>query len=354
MEKNSKIYVAGHRGLVGSAIVKNLKSKGYTNIITRTHEELDLTKQGSVAKFFEKERPEYVILAAAKVGGIVANNTYRADFIYTNLAIQNNVIHQSYLKNVKKLLFLGSTCIYPKNAPQPMSEDCLLTSPLEYTNEPYAIAKIAGIKMCESYNLQYGTNFISVMPTNLYGPNDNFDLEKSHVLPALIRKIHLAKLLSENRVDEVLKDLNFKDINEAKKYLKKFGVDEKQVEVWGSGRPRREFLYSEDMADACVFLLENRDFKDTYPKNAKEIRNTHINIGTGVDISIKELAQLIQKIIGFNGELVFNTDKPDGTMLKLTDPSKLHALGWRHKVELEDGIKIMYDWYLNTKTKRSF
>ena len=317
MKKNSKIYIAGHRGLVGSAIVKNLKQKGYTNLAYRTHKELDLLDLNAVVEFFEAEKPEYVILAAAKVGGIVANNTYRADFIYENLQIQNNVIHQSYLNNVKKLLFLGSTCIYPKNAPQPMSEDSLLTSLLEYTNEPYAIAKIAGIKMCESYNLQYGTNFISVMPTNLYGPNDNFDLETSHVLPALLRKMHEAK---ENNTPT--------------------------VEIWGSGEPRREFLYSEDMADACVFLLESRDFKDTYSKDEKEIRNTHINIGTGIDITIRELAETIKKIVGYKGELYFDHTKPDGTMIKLTDPSKLHALGWRHKVELEDGIKMVYAWYL--------
>jgi len=346
MDKNSKIYIAGHRGLVGSAIVKNLKSKGYTNLVYRTHKELDLTNQKAVKEFFESEKPEYVILAAAKVGGIIANNTYRADFIYENLQIQNNVIHQSYVHKVKKLLFLGSTCIYPKNAPQPMPEDCLLTSELEYTNEPYAIAKIAGIKMCESYNLQYNTNFISVMPTNLYGPNDNFDLEKSHVLPALIKKIHLAKLLSEGKIQEVVQDLNIKDIDEAKEYLSKFGVDENRVEIWGSGKPRREFLYSEDMADACVFLLENRDFKDTYNENDKEVINTHINIGTGIDISIKELADLIKNIIGFKGELYFNTDKPDGTMVKLTEPTKLHSLGWKHKVNLEEGIKTMYEWYL--------
>ncbi len=350
MNKNSKIYIAGHRGLVGSAILKNLESKGYTNLIYKTHKELDLTNQKAVEEFFEKEKLEYVILAAAKVGGIIANNTYRADFIYENLAIQNNVIHQSYVHKVKKLLFLGSTCIYPKNAPQPMSEDCLLTSELEYTNEPYAIAKIAGIKMCESYNLQYNTNFISVMPTNLYGPNDNFDLEKSHVLPALIRKIYLAKLLNENKHDEVIKDLNVSNIQEAKTYLSNFGVDESQVEIWGSGKPKREFLYSEDMADACVFLLENRDFKDTFETSNKEVKNTHINIGTGVDISIKKLATLIKKIIGFKGELVFNTDKPDGTMVKLTDPSKLHSLGWKHKVELEDGIKTMFKWYLKDRS----
>ena len=318
MQKTSKIYIAGHRGLVGSAIVKNLESKGYTNLVRRTHKELDLTNQEEVAEFFKQEKPEYVILAAAKVGGIVANNTYRAEFIYENLQIQNNVIHQSYLNGVEKLLFLGSTCIYPKNAPQPMKEDSLLTSELEYTNEPYAIAKIAGIKMCESYNIQYGTNFISVMPTNLYGPNDNFDLETSHVLPALLRKMHEAKLNNTSK-----------------------------VEIWGSGKPRREFLWSEDMADACVFLLENRDFEDTFEKGQKEIRNTHINIGTGIDISIKELAQTIKKIVGYKGELYFNADKPDGTMIKLTDPSKLHSLGWKHTIELEDGIQKLYEWYLN-------
>jgi len=316
MKKNSKIYVAGHKGLVGSAIVKNLQDKGYTNLILRTHSELDLINQTSVKEFFEIEKPEYVILAAAKVGGIVANNTYRADFIYENIQIQNNVIHQSYVNGVEKLLFLGSTCIYPKNAPQPMNEESLLTSTLEYTNEPYAIAKIAGIKMCESYNLQYGTNFISVMPTNLYGENDNFDLETSHVLPALIRKIHEAKLSNEQ-----------------------------SVEIWGSGKPRREFMYSDDMADACVFIMENRDFDDTFGKNQKEVRNTHINIGTGIDISIKELAIIIKKIVGFKGEFVFNASKPDGTIVKLTDPSKLNLLGWKHKIGLKEGITKVYEWY---------
>ena len=345
MDKNAKIYLAGHRGLVGSAILENLKSKGYSNIITRTHKELDLANQSEVAKFFRTEKPEYVFLAAAKVGGIVANNVYRADFIYENMMIQNNVIHQSHVNKVKKLLFLGSTCIYPKNAPQPMKEDSLLTDTLEYTNEPYAIAKIAGIKMCESYNLQYGTNFISVMPTNLYGPNDNFDLEKSHVLPALIRKIHLAKLLSESKFDEVVKDLGVNNIEEAKAYLNTFGVSGNSVEIWGSGKPKREFLWSKDMADACVFIIENRDFSDTYNKGDKEIRNTHINIGTGKDVSIKELAKTIKNTIGFKGNLVFNTDKPDGTMRKLTDVSKLNKLGWKYKVELEEGIKEIYNWY---------
>lgn len=358
MQKNSKIYIAGHRGLVGSAIVKNLENKGYTNLIFRTHAELDLTNQKAVEDFFKAEKPEYVVLAAAKVGGIVANNTYRAEFIYENIQIQNNVIHQSYINGVRKLLFLGSTCIYPKNAPQPMSEDCLLTGPLEYTNEPYAIAKIAGIKMCESYNLQYGTNFISVMPTNLYGPNDNFDLEKSHVLPAIIRKMHLGKCLEDNDWSSIKKDLDKKPIEnitgsnrqvEILNILSKYGVrkssDKITVEIWGSGKPRREFLYSEDMADACVFLLENRDFKDTYSVGEKEIINTHVNIGTGIDISIKELAELIKKIVGFDGELVFNSTKPDGTMLKLTNPSKLHSLGWKHKIEIEVGIKKVYEWY---------
>jgi len=316
MEQNSKIYIAGHRGLVGSAIVNNLTAKGYTNLVFRTHQELDLLDQRAVAEFFAAEKPEYVFLAAAKVGGIVANNTYRADFIYENLMIQNNIIHQSYLNGVKKLMFLGSTCIYPKNAPQPMPEDCLLTDTLEYTNEPYAIAKIAGIKMCESYNLQYGTNYISVMPTNLYGIGDNFDLHTSHVLPALLRKIHEAKL-----------------------------SDSPSVEIWGSGKPRREFMYNEDMADACIYLMENRDFKDTY-STTQEIRNTHINIGTGEDISIADLAQLIKNIVGYTGELIYNTSKPDGTMVKLTDPSKLHALGWKHKVQLEEGIRRVYEWYL--------
>lgn len=350
MNKNSKIFVAGHKGLVGSAIVKNLLSKGYTNLILKTHTELDLINQKSVEEFFNIYKPEYVILAAAKVGGIIANNKYRADFIYENLAIQNNIIHQSYLNGVKKLLFLGSTCIYPKIATQPMNEECLLTSELEYTNEPYAIAKIAGIKMCESYNIQYGTNFISVMPTNLYGPNDNFNLETSHVLPALIRKIHLAKLLSEQRYNDIIKDLKISNIQEAMEYMDKFGVSAKKVEIWGSGNPKREFLYSEDMADACVFLLENIDFKDTYSPNNEEIRNTHINIGTGKDISIKDLAYLIKDIVGFNGELYFNSSKPDGTILKLTDTSKLLNFGWKYKVGLEDGIRTVY--YLYTSRKR--
>lgn len=349
MNKTSKIYIAGHRGLVGSAILENLQAKGYSNIVTRTHKELDLTNQVDVTKFFSKERPEYVFLAAAKVGGIVANNVYRADFIYENMMIQNNVIHQSYIYNVKKLLFLGSTCIYPKNAPQPMKEEYLLTDTLEYTNEPYAIAKISGIKMCESYNLQYGTNFISVMPTNLYGPNDNFDLEKSHVLPALIRKIYLAKMLSESNYDIVLQDTRLNTIEEAKEYLLSFGVTNSSVEIWGTGNPKREFLWSEDMADACVFIMENSDFSDMFSIDEKEIRNTHINIGTGKEISIKELAETIKNTIGFKGKLIFNTEKPDGTVRKLTDVTKLNNLGWKHTIELEEGLKTIYNWYVNNQ-----
>jgi len=357
MNKNAKIYIAGHGGLVGSAILKNLKNKGYTNFITRTHKELDLTNTNSVAELFKEEKPEYVFLAAAKVGGIVANNVYRADFIYDNLMIQNNVINQSWKHGVKKLLFLGSTCIYPKNAPQPMVEDSLLTDVLEYTNEPYAIAKIAGIKMCESFNIQYNTNFISVMPTNLYGPNDNFDLEKSHVLPALIRKIHLGKSLENNNWDAIRKDLNHLPIENVDGYaseqniltiLNKYGIKKSEskvsIEIWGSGKPMREFLWSEDMADASVFIMENRDFKDCVVDN-KEIRNSHINIGTGIDISIKDLAFLIKKEIGYSGDFYFNTDKPDGTMKKLTDVSKLNSLGWKHKTNIKEGIEKIYKWY---------
>ena len=374
MHKDSKIYIAGHRGLVGSAILKNLEAKGYSNFVFKTHHELDLTNSNEVAAFFKKEKPEYVFLAAAKVGGIVANNTYRADFIYQNLMIQNNIIHQSYVYGVKKLLFLGSTCIYPKNAPQPMKEEYLLTNVLEYTNEPYAIAKIAGIKMCESYNLQYNTNFISVMPTNLYGPNDNFDLEKSHVLPALLRKIHLGKALENNDWKTLKEDLNKLPIEkidgksskeEIITILNKYGIVKKNnivaIEIWGSGKPMREFLWSEDMADACVYLMENRNFTDvinqmdgsntncdTIEYKATEIRNTHINIGTGKEISIKELALTIKNTVGFNGELYFNTSKPDGTLRKLTDPSKLHDLGWKHTIDLDFGISKMYDWYNKT------
>jgi GDP-L-fucose synthase len=366
MNKDSKIYVAGHLGLVGSALWKNLQSKGYTNLIGKTINELDLMDAREVNTFFAEEKPEYVILAAAKVGGIVANNTYRGQFIYENLMIQNNVIHAAYLNQVKKLLFLGSTCIYPAEAPQPMSEDSLLTGPLEYTNEPYAIAKIAGIKLCESYNLQYGTNYISVMPTNLYGPNDNFDLEKSHVLPAMLRKMHLGKCLEENNWDAILEDLNKRPIEEISgshspdeiiAILSKYGIRINHskgvsVEIWGTGSPMREFLWSEEMADACVFLMENIDFQDVIANQVKqsvshEVRNTHINIGTGLEISICDLAFLIREKIDFKGKLEFNTSKPDGTMRKLTNPDKLHALGWRHQIEIDEGINRLYQWYLN-------
>ena len=369
MHKSSKIYIAGNTGMVGSAILRNLQRKGYKNFVFTPWPEYDLTEQVQTADFFEKEKPEYVFLAAAKVGGIIANNTYRADFIYENLMIQNNVIHQSYLSGVKKLLFLGSTCIYPKECPQPMKEEYLLTSPLEYTNEPYAISKIAGIKMCESYNIQYGTNFISVMPTNLYGPNDNFDLEKSHVLPALIRKIYLGTCLEENNWDAIKTDFNKHPIegvdgnvteDKILEILHKYGIyvnmpksartaNPVSVEIWGSGKPMREFLWSEEMADACVFIMENVNSNDitTLIENKSEIRNTHINIGTGKEISIYDLVNLVKQRIGFNGELKFNLEKPDGTMRKLTDPIKLHKLGWKHKIEIEEGVNKLYNWYIN-------
>ena len=355
LDKNAKIYVAGHRGLVGSAIWKNLQDKGYTNLIGKTHKELDLLDAVSVRKFFDEEQPEYVFLAAAFVGGIMANSIYRADFIYKNLQIQQNVIGESFRHNVKKLLFLGSTCIYPRDAEQPMKEEVLLTSPLEYTNEPYAIAKIAGLKMCESFNLQYGTNYIAVMPTNLYGPNDNFDLERSHVLPAMIRKIHLAHCLKQGDWNAICKDLNQRPVegidgNSSKEdilaILAKYGISNSEVKLWGTGTPLREFLWSEEMADASVFGMEHVDFKDTYKQGDKDIRNCHINIGTGKEISIRELAELIVSTVGYQGQLTFDSTKPDGTMRKLTDPSKLHALGWHHKVEIEEGVQRMYNWYL--------
>ena len=355
MNLDSKIYIAGHRGLVGSAIWKQLKSKGYTNLIGKTSSELNLMDAVATQKFFEEEKPEYVFLAAAHVGGIMANNTYRADFIYNNLQIQQNVIYNAYQFGVKKLLFLGSTCIYPKEATQPINEDELLTNVLEYTNEPYAIAKIAGIKLCESFNIQYGTNFISVMPTNLYGPNDNFDLEKSHVLPAMIRKIFLSKCLMDNNIESLKKDFNKRPVEgingehsleEIKAILAKYGVFEDRVELWGTGKPMREFLWSEDMADACIYVMQNVDFKDLI-KDKKEIRNTHINIGTGSDITIKDLSSLIARIIDYKGNISFDSSKPDGTMKKLTDPSKLNGLGWKHQVEIEEGVERIFEWYLN-------
>ena len=353
MDKSEKIYVAGHRGLVGSAIWNNLQAKGYTHLVGKTHAELDLLDGAAVKAFFDKEQPEYVVLAAAKVGGIVANNTYRADFIYENLQIQQNVIGESFRHGVKKLLFLGSTCIYPRDAVQPMREDVLLTAPLEYTNEPYAIAKIAGLKMCENFNLQYGTNYIAVMPTNLYGPNDNFDLERSHVLPAMIRKIYLGKCLQEGNWQAVRRDLNNRPVEgisgEATEQdmvavLAKYGIYRQYVELWGTGKPLREFLWSEEMADASVYILEHVDFADLRG-DAPEVRNCHINIGTGKELSIRELSELIKRTVDYRGEIRFNADKPDGTMRKLTDVSKLHSLGWRHKIEIEEGVQKLFDWY---------
>ncbi len=369
LDRDSKIFVAGHNGLVGSAIWNNLMKRGYTNLVGKSHKELDLLDAVAVKEFFDKEQPDAVVLAAAHVGGIMANLYDRADFIYQNLQIQQNVIGESFKHNVKKLLFLGSTCIYPRDAQQPMKEDSLLTSPLEYTNEPYAIAKIAGLKMCESFNIQYGTNYIAVMPTNLYGPNDNFHLEKSHVLPAMIRKIYLAKCLNENMWDALRKDIELRPVSMTKdgikytvngssseedilKVLSHYGITAESVTLWGSGKPLREFLWSEEMADASVHVLLNVDFKDTYDPNIKnedgitEIRNCHINVGTGKEISIKEVAMKIMKEIDFKGELLWDTSKPDGTLRKLTDVTKLHRLGWHHKIEIDEGIHLLYQWYL--------
>ena len=395
LDKYSKIYVAGHNGLVGSAIWNNLKSRGYNNLVGRSHKELDLTDQVAVKKFFDDERPDAVVLAAAFVGGIMANSLYRADFIMMNMKIQCNVISEAYAHGVKKLLFLGSTCIYPKNAPQPMKEDCLLTSPLEYTNEEYAIAKIAGLKMCESYNLQYGTNYIAVMPTNLYGPNDNFHLENSHVMPAMMRKVYLAKLIHDGTWDKIAIDLNKRPVegvtgeglypcdpcnpcleNREKvlSVLSKYGIYDNKVVLWGTGTPLREFLWSEDMADASVHVLLNVDFKDVIGiekyssvhygastdgavdrnhsagrggaiPSLGEIRNCHINVGTGKELTIRELSELVVKAVGFEGTVEFDASKPDGTMRKLIDVSKLHSLGWTHKVEIEDGVARLFQWY---------
>lgn len=383
LNKNSKIYIAGHNGLVGSAIWNNLLSRGYKNLVGRSHKELDLTNQLEVKRFFDEEKPDAVVLAAAFVGGIMANSLYRADFIMMNMKIQCNVISEAYSHKVEKLLFLGSTCIYPKNAPQPMKEDALLTSPLEYSNEEYAIAKIAGLKMCESYNLQYGTNYIAVMPTNLYGPNDNFHLENSHVMPAMMRKIYLAKLINDDNWTAIRKDMDKRPVSgmdgkaekhEILKVLGKYGISDNKVELWGTGTPLREFLWSEDMADASVHILLNIDFSDiigidkyssvhygastdgTVDRNHStgrggaiptlgEIRNCHINIGTGKELTIKELSELIVNTIGFSGEVNFDASKPDGTPRKLIDVSKLHSLGWKHKVEIEDGVERLFKWY---------
>ena len=357
MEKQTKIYVAGHRGLVGSAIWKNLQEKGYTNLVGRTHAELDLLDSVAVRRFFDEERPECVILAAAHVGGIMANNRYRADFIYQNLQIQQNVIGESFRHDVRKLVFLGSTCIYPRDAEQPIREEALLTSPLEYTNEPYAIAKIAGLKLCESFNLQYGTNYIAVMPTNLYGPNDNFDLQTSHVLPAMLRKIYLAKCLHEGDEKALRRDLDIRPVpgseDSIPQKLARYGIYPDRVELWGTGKPLREFLWSEEMADATVYIMEQVDFKDTYETGETQIRNCHINIGTGKEISIAALARLIQKTVGYNGEIRFDATKPDGTMRKLTDVTKLHRLGWHHQIEIEEGVKRLYQWYLDSQCHKS-
>lgn len=395
LDKGSKIYIAGHKGLVGSAIWNNLKARGYNNLIGRTHKELDLTNQAGVAQFFKDEKPDAVVLAAAFVGGIMANSLYRADFIMQNMKIQCNVIENAYINKVKKLLFLGSTCIYPKNAPQPMKEDTLLTSPLEYTNEEYAIAKIAGLKMCESYNLQYGTNYISVMPTNLYGPNDNFHLENSHVMPAIMRKVYLAKLLHDNNWNAIRVDMKKRPINpiaklqsiigegnvdennsqeRIEKALAFYGIENNKVTLWGDGSPLREFLWSEDMADASVHILLNVDFKDiigienyssaflgtktdgAVDRNNSdgrggavpslgEIRNCHINIGTGKELTISELADLVKQTVGFEGEIIWDTEKPNGTLRKLIDVEKLHSLGWTHQVEIEQGVQRLFKWY---------
>ena len=383
LSKDSKIYVAGHRGLVGSAIWNNLKQRGYNNLVGRTHSELDLTDQIAVRQFFDEEQPDAVVLAAAFVGGIMANSLYRADFIMMNMKIQCNVISEAYAHGVKKLLFLGSTCIYPKNAPQPMTEDCLLTSPLEYTNEEYAIAKIAGLKMCESYNLQYGTNYIAVMPTNLYGPNDNFHLENSHVMPAMMRKVYLAKLIHDDDWAAISRDLDIRPvegINGSASHaaildvLAKYGIYNNKVVLWGTGTPLREFLWSEDMADASVHILLNVNFSDiigiekyssvhfgastdgAVDRNHSagrggaipslgEIRNCHINVGTGKELTIRELSELVVKAVGFKGVVEFDASKPDGTMRKLIDVSKLHSLGWTHQVEIEDGVRRLFEWY---------
>ena len=383
LDKDSKIYVAGHKGLVGSAIWNNLKKRGYNNLVGRTHKELDLTDQYQVKAFFDEEKPDAVVLAAAFVGGIMANSLYRADFMMMNMKIQCNVISEAYAHRVKKLLFLGSTCIYPKNAPQPMNEDCLLTSELEYTNEEYALAKISGLKMCESYNLQYGTNYIAVMPTNLYGPNDNFHLENSHVMPAMMRKIYLAKLIHDDDWKAITVDMNKRPVegvtgasshDEILKVLAKYGIENNKVTLWGTGSPLREFLWSEDMADASVHVLLNVDFSDiigiekyssvhygasvdgAVDRNHSagrggaipslgEIRNCHINVGTGKELTIRELSELVVKSVGFQGEVFFDASKPDGTMRKLIDVSKLHSLGWTHKVEIEDGVQKLFEWY---------
>lgn len=356
LNKNSKIYIAGHKGLVGSAIKRSLESEGYKNIIGRTSSEMDLTDQKLVYDFFAKERPEYVFLAAAKVGGIMANNTYRADFIFSNLEVQNNVVSAAYKYGVRKLLFLGSSCIYPKLAPQPIKEESLLTGELEYTNEPYAVAKIAGIKLIESYNIQYGTNFLAVMPTNLYGDNDNYDLEKSHVMPAMIRKMVLCKYIEDGDYMKAAENLNLKEKSEESvlEFVSKYGITKRNgvvsLALWGSGKPYREFMHVNDMADACIYIINNVDFKDL-TEDMEEIRNTHINIGTGKDCTIKDLAYMVRESVNFNGEIEFDATKPDGTPRKLLSVDKLHGLGWKHKIELSEGIKMAVSWYKDQENK---
>lgn len=359
MDKTSKIFVAGHNGLVGSAIMRELKAAGYSNLLFRSRNELDLLDQKAVEGFFEEKQPEFVFLAAARVGGILANNTYRAEFIFQNIQIQNNIIHSSWKSGVKKLLFLGSSCIYPKECPQPMKEEHLLTGPLEYTNEPYAIAKIAGMKMCESYNLQYGTDFISVMPTNLYGPNDNYNLLGSHVLPALIRKMHLASMVKKGDVNGIREDFRKRPVEgvnadtgevELIAGLEKFGIfckgEDVQLKLWGSGKPRREFLHSTDLARACIFMMNEISFEDIVKaRGLEEVRNTHINIGVGEDQSIAELAELVKEVTGFDGELDWDHSKPDGTFQKLLDVSRLNKLGFKASISLKEGIQEVYHDY---------
>lgn len=350
MKKNSRIYIAGHRGLVGSSLHRYLINNGFNNIITATSDKLDLREQLEVDNFFKLNKPEYVFLAAAKVGGIQANNIYRADFINDNLSIQSNVINSSFKYKAKKLLFLGSSCIYPKLSSQPITEDSLLTGELEYTNEPYAVAKIAGIKLIESFNIQYGTQYLAVMPTNLYGENDNFDLEKSHVMPALIRKIILCKLLENNDYKAVAKNLKIKysSKDEVIDYVSKYGINindsSVELRVWGTGKPYREFMHVNDMAEACVFVMNSVKFEDL-TKDMVEIKNTHINLGTGSDCTIKDLAYKIKSIVGFKGNISFDTSKPDGTPRKLLDVSKINSLGWKHKIDLETGLKQTIKWY---------
>ncbi len=349
VDKSSKIYIAGHRGTAGTALVENFQKRGFNNLLLRTRQELDLTNQKAVAEFFSKEKPEYVFLAAVLPCG-AANVAQRADFIYENLMIQSNIIHQSYLNNVKKLIFFGSGYMYPENAVNPIKEESMLENILEYNATSFGIAKISGAIMCESYNIQYKTNFITLALNNLYGTRANFDFNKSRVLPALLRKFHLAKLLNENKNDEVLKDLKMDYLEKAKEYLQNFGVSKDSVEIWGTGKVRREFLHSDDLADAAIYVMQNIDFKNLCKE--QKPKNTHINIGTGVDYSIAEVARMVKEIVGFKGEIYFNPNRPDSSMDRLMDCSKIHSLGWKHKIELEEGIKMMYEWYLKEQNIR--